>query len=327
LQQVGPDKVFGCVLDIALKHRRSSLRLSSNYWLILIAAALVFGVTYAAICAGETRVREERLAALDSQVRFAVIAVDTRIEIELQQLRDLAQSETLKRRQFDEFYKEARRFAERNRRQVVLHDITKNAQILNTAYPAGARMQEGVRFLQKTELDRLRADRPYISNLFSASLAQKSLIAAAVPISEDGNIRYLLGVAIDPSEILAAVRDITLAKGTVTLIVDRNGVILARSAEHEKYMGRKAPRNMTARAEKSGRLKGATFDGTLIDLSYLQSELTGWAAVSLTRDRTDSQWPLIAALFAALCVVVCGSIWTIAANAMRRRLREDDPQA
>jgi hypothetical protein len=305
-------------MESTIKQRIFLLWLPSRAWLILFAAVIASGATFTAMCLQETRARDERLAALDAQVRFAVIAVDTKIQVELQQLRDLAASEPLKRRQFEVFYKEASLFAQRTRRQVVLHDVSRNAQVFNTSFPFDARLQEGARFMQKSEIERLTAGQPYVSNLFYATLVQKHLIAVAVPVTEDGRVAYLLGVALDPAEILAAVRDGTFAEGTVTSIVDRNGVILARSTENNKYAGRSAPSNAAARAEKSGRFKGATFDGTPIDISFLQSELTGWAAVSFVQDRSDSRWPYIVALIAALLVVVFGSIRVIATNAGQR---------
>jgi hypothetical protein len=307
-------------VDIALL-RRGSLPglLPSKRWLILLAAAFVSAATYLAVCTLIERGHDKVLNAIDAQARFAVISVDTKIAIELQQLRELAASDRFQRREFEAFYEEARAFATRTRRQVVLLDVPGNTQIFNTAYPMHVPLREGARFLQKSELDRVRADRPYVSNLFYAPLAQKSLIAVAIPMSEGEQVLYLLGVALEPAEILAAVKDATFAKDTVTLIVDRTGIILARSKENDAYAGRAAPRNMAERQEKSGRMKGTSFDGTPIDLSYTQSELTGWAAVSFARDRRDTYWPLIAALIVALAVIVLGSINAIVANARRRR--------
>jgi hypothetical protein len=235
-------------VDAALRLRTSPTRFSWKLALILGAGILAFAVTLTVICLEELRSREERLATLDAQVRFAVIAVDTKLEIELQQLRDLAMSDRLRLRQFPEFYREARVFAERNRRQVVLLDVHRNTQIFNTAYEMNARLQEGARFLQKESVDSLRPDQPYISQLFYAPLAQRRMVAVAVPISEGDSVQYLLGVAIDPVEILAAIKEGTFAPDTITLIVDRTGIVLARTAENDKYMGRAAPRNVAERA-------------------------------------------------------------------------------
>ncbi len=306
-------------MDIALLRRASLPGLSSKRWLILLTAAFASAATYLAVCTLIERGHDEVLDAIDAQARFAVISVDTKIAVELQQLRDLAASDRFRHRAFEAFYEEARAFAARTRRQVVLLDVPGNTQIFNTAYPMHLPLREGARFMQKSELDRVQADRPYISNLFYAPLAQKSLIAVAIPIAEGERVLYLLGIALEPAEILGAVKDVTFAKDTVTLIVDRMGIVLARSKENDTYIGRAAPRNMAERPEKSGRMKGTSFDGTPIDLSYTQSELTGWAAVSFARDRRDSYWPLIAALIVALAVIVLGSINAIVANASRRR--------
>lgn len=312
-------------MDFALKERCWPFRLPSNIWLIPAAAVLAFGVTFAVLCLAELRTQEKRLAALDSQVRFAIITVDTKIAIELQQLRDLAESDSFKRRQFDTFYDEARTFSEHTRRQVVLHDVRNNRQIFNTAYPPSANLHEGARFIQRSELDRVRANEPYISGLFYAALAQKNLIAVAIPETEDGKVRYLLGVAMDPIEIHAAVKDANLAKDTVTSVIDRSGVVLARSDGNNKYVGRKAPTNAAERSEQSGRFKGSSFDGAPINLSYLKSELTGWAAVSYEYDRGDRQWPHIAGLIAALAAAVL-SLLFIAITSVRERWRREPDQ-
>jgi len=313
-------------VDFALKEQRRPLRLPSNTWLIFAAAVFAFGVTFAVLCFNEIRAQEQRLAALDSQVRFAIITVDTKIAIELQQLRDLAESDSFRRNEFEKFHGEARLFAERTHRQVVLHDVRNNTQILNTAYPPGANLHEGARFVQPGELSRVRANEPYISSLFYAPLAQKNLIAVAVPVTEGGNVRYLLGVAIDPLEILAAVRDATLVKGTVTSIVDRDGVILARSEKNDSYAGRKAPANTAERSKPSGRFNSKTFDGTPVNLSYLRSDLTGWTAVSYEHDRGNSLWPHVAGLIAALAAVVLSLLFIVVASARARRRDMADPE-
>lgn len=304
-------------MELAHKQRALPLWLPSTNWLIFLAGALVFAVTYTAMRAASERAHDEILTALDAQARFSVISIDTRLAIEVQQLRDLAASERLKRRQLDEFFKEARLFAQRTRRQVVLLDVPRNTQLFNTAYEA--RLADGARFMQKTELDSLRPDRAYISNLFYAPLVQKNLLAVGVPVSEGGRVLYLLGVALDPAEILTALKDVSFVAGTTTTVVDRNGVILARSAENDRYAGRKAPGNAAERPDKSGRFKSKTFDGTPIEISYLQSDLSGWAVVSFVPDRRDSHLPLAIALVAALAVVVLGSLRAILLKAGRRQ--------
>ena len=167
-------------------------------------------------------------------------------------------------------------------------------------------------------MDRARANEPYISGLFYASLAQKNLIAVAVPVEEEGKVRYLLGVAIDPLEILHAVKDATFAKGTVTSIVDRNGVMLARSENNDRYAGRKAPTNSAARPEPSGRFKSHAFDGAPINVSYLKSDLTGWAAASFEYDRGARFWPHVAGLIAALAAVVLSLLFMTVSSARTR---------
>lgn len=313
-------------MDFALKERRWPFRLPSNTWLVLAAAVFAFGVTFAVLCFKEIRAQEQRLAALDSQARFAIITVDTKIAIELQQLRDLAESNSFKRNEFEKFYEEARLFAARTRRQVVLHDVRTNQQIFNTAYPLNANLHEGARFVQESEIGRVRANEPYISSLFYAALAQKNLIAVAVPVVEGGKVRYLLGVAIDPLEILIAVRYATLVKGTVTSIVDRGGVILARSEKNDSYAGRKAPTNTAERSKPSGRFNSKTFDGTPVNLSYLRSDLTGWTAVSYEHDRGNSLWPHVAGLIAALAAVVLSLLFIVVASARARRRSMADQQ-
>ncbi len=311
-------------MDFALKQSSPPLKFPTSNGLVLAAAVLAFGATFSVLCVQESREQEKQLAALDRQARFAVLTVDTKIEIELQQLRELAESDSFQRRQFNDFYHVARQFAQGTRRQIVLHDVQRNAQIFNTDHPLNANLHEGAKFLQQAELDRVRANEPYISGLFYARLAQKNLIAVAVPVTEAGSVRYLLGVAVDPHEILAAVKDATLAKGTVTSIVDHNGTLLARSEENDRYAGRKAPINVAERQEPSGRYKATTFAGAPVNLSYLKSNLTGWVAISYEYDRGDRQWPFVAGLIAALVVVIFGFLLIVLASAREHKAPASD---
>jgi hypothetical protein len=301
-----------------------SSRLFSIGSLTAFATLLAFAVTFAAIRIEAHRAYSEAFASLEGQAERAIAAADHLFQREAERLRGLAASGALRQRDFEAFYAEAAAFGKQHRRQVVLLDAVRNAQIINTAHAYGAYLEEGARFIQAGEMSRAIAAQAYLSNVFYAPLAKKNLVAVAVPVALDGNTAFVLGVPLDPLEFYGALKALVAEPGVMISIVDRNGVVIARSAENERYAGRAAPSNVTARPEKKGRFDGATLDGMPVSIAYMQSDVSGWASVAMTPNRDSSLWAFVTAAAVALGTLILCLVAAVWIRASRRRLPQGD---
>jgi hypothetical protein len=317
--------VLRCSVQPSVQKSSVFLRVFPASSMVLLAALLVFGLTSSAIRIAAYRAHSDALSALEGQAERTIAAVDNRIRFEADRLRSLAASHSILRRDFQAFHTEASAFGKQHRRQVVLLDVVRNTQIINTAHAFGAYLEEGARFMQPGEITRAVADTPYVSNVFYAPLAKKNLVAVAVPVVEEGRATFMLGVPLDLLEFHALLKAATPAANIMTALIDRNGVIIARSAENERYAGRAAPSNVNQRPEKKGRFDGVALDGTPISIAYVQSEFSGWASVSMTPNRDLALWAFVIASITALGVLITGILALVWFRASRRRIPSGPP--
>ncbi len=224
-------------------------------------------------------------------------AVDARLMVDQASLDVLSSSEFLK----DHDWTSARRRIEvvqRTRprwRNVVLTDAVSGDEIWETrsaAVPRPARpwiaqyLRSGARAARITGVVGAAFDRP--------------CVAIHVPVFEDGQRRYLLTLELNVDEFQAIVAAKTLP-GSVTALVDHNGLFIGRSLSFADRLGKPATHFVREAIAKQSRglYSGVTYEGLKNYTAYDSSSLTGWSThVAMKED------PLIAASRGALLMVM-----------------------
>lgn len=180
-------------------------------------------------------------------------------------------------------------------RNVILTDATSGKEIWETrsaAVPRPARpwiaqyLRSGARTAQITGVVGASLDRPGV--------------AIHVPVFEAGQRRYLLTLELNVDEFQAIVAAKTLP-GTVTALVDRNGLFIGRSLSFADRLGKPATHFVREAIAKRprGLYRGVTHEGLKNYTAYESSILTGWSThVAMKED------PLIAASRGALMMVI-----------------------
>jgi PAS domain S-box-containing protein len=166
------------------------------------------------------------------------------------------------------------------------------------------------------------ADREYFKELvatrkpvFSGLIVDRSpqpapTIMMVVPVVRQGELRYVLGAALDLNALSGFIAAHTLPAEWTATILDRNGTVLARSREPEAWFGR--PGSPTLRDGVSGQRFAAGDDGGKHSyLAYGRAGVAGWTvAVSVPSEIVD------APLRRSLAIAVAGGALLLVVGAV-----------
>jgi signal transduction histidine kinase len=121
--------------------------------------------------------------------------------------------------------------------------------------------------------------RTAISDLLVGQLTRTPLVSVHVPVFVEGKQRYALGMSLRAEYFQRLLERLPVAQETLTGIVDKQGIIIARSFEPEKGVG-KPTAPMWMQAAPSGIVHGIGRLEFPVIGAYARSELTGWRAIA-----------------------------------------------
>jgi PAS domain-containing protein len=165
---------------------------------------------------------------------------------------------------------------------VVVRDLS-GQQLVNTRLPRGEPLPRGTEVDSDSEA--LRTGRPVVSGLFRGAVAQAPLFTIVAPVrsaAPGGGVAFLLSLSLPVERMRRALEEelassATPADWTVAL-VDRAGLILARSRAHEEFVGTPANRSLqdATREGQAGTWRGTTLEGRAIHGAFARSSLADW---------------------------------------------------
>lgn len=115
---------------------------------------------------------------------------------------------------------------------VLLRDLT-GQQLFNTRVPFGTKLPRETGFDDPL----LETKQPYVSDIITGAVAQKSLVGLSVPVMRDRELRFILTLSLAPKLFADLLEKIDLPTGWIINLVDRQGVRIARSDQHEDFVG------------------------------------------------------------------------------------------
>ena len=226
-------------------------------------------------------------------------------------LQTLATSDNIRTENWVTFYAQAARVKAVAGGDIGLRSIG-GEPILNTAVPYGTPLPPS-RITSNQQA--IAAGRPFISDVFVGAVVDRPLIAVVVPITIEGNAKYLLHVSVATT----ALRDIMLSlvpADWIVAVADRAGVYIARSQDDDAYRGKPGVASYIASAVgQRGNFEGKSAKGEDVLVGYVRSDVSQWLLAANIRRATIEQ-PLQAALlqlagFGALALILSSliAIW------------------
>jgi PAS domain S-box-containing protein len=304
---------------------------SVRHHLAVFALALALPVT---LFAGVLlwRFADTERARLEGQAlavaRAGAVAVDRELAGLISKVEVVSLFSSLRAGDLQAFHAQARAVQERTGIDVVLRDPS-GQHLVNTRRPWG----EPLPSLPLPELDAevLRTKRPVVSGLFRGAVARAPLFAVEAPVlrggegAERGEVSHLLGLSMPVERVRQALMEELASSGApadwAIAVVDRAGLILARTALHEELVGRPATRDMldATRDGAEGTWMGSTADGRAVFGAFARSRLSGWrVAVGVPADALAAPLRRSLLLLGALGAGLAGLSALLAALVGRR---------
>jgi len=215
--------------------------------LLLVLSVLVPSFVAAAIAMAyvyrDARAVQDR-NMLDT-ARAMALLVGNELETKEQVLRVLAKSPSLAAGDLPAFYAHARSVMPSLESTLILLTLD-DRQLLNTRRPYGSALPVRTSSNLGALAERYGLDRTLVSDLFMAQVAKRHDFAIQVPVKLDGQIRYRLAMGVNASALQRLLVRQRVPDTWLATVVDRNGIVVARSRQPEQYVG-KAVRETTRR--------------------------------------------------------------------------------
>ncbi len=118
---------------------------------------------------------------------------------------------------------------------------------------------------------------PVMSNLYIGAVTNRPFVMAAVPVLRNGDVPYLLAIAISPSSLSQSLLQ-DGPEGWIGAITDRNMRIIARTSDQDQDIGQMAGEALQRNVKgEGGSFHGAvSMGGVPVFIAYHRSTLSGW---------------------------------------------------
>jgi len=203
--------------------------------LIVFGAGLLIPVM---VLAGVLLARSAGLERTQLEARLIQVADDLAEDIDRDIARDftilqtLAASPSFINEDWAAFYTHAKA-ALQGKAYVVLVDSSLR-QLVNTFVPYGS--QPKLTGDPETARRMIASKQSDVSDLFVSLVTKKPVFNVNIPILRDGEVRHILHFGQLTDELLEVLRGQRLGPEWVTAILDRKGVVLARSRDHQRFV-------------------------------------------------------------------------------------------
>jgi PAS domain S-box-containing protein len=175
-------------------------------------------------------------------------------------------------------------------------------QLLNTLLPEGAALPI------RSNLESLRqafaTGEPAISDLYQSSVGNRPVVAIDVPIKgEDGTSALALSLNPRLDDFAEALRRQRMPPSWVAAVVDRRGVIVARTRRAEQYVGRSAAPELVSRlvVQDEGAFDSTSLEGIPLLAAFSRAKRSGWA-VAIGVPRKELVGPAFEAAMRTLAI-------------------------
>jgi PAS domain S-box-containing protein len=287
------------------------------YGLALLLPALIFSGLMILRSASLERAAMQR--EVRDVVRSVAIAIDRELAASMTTLKALASSPSLQEGALEEFYGQAAAAHEVSGDHFFLTSRS-GKQLLNTRAEWGSPLPKISGNDWEVVVD---TGEPRISNLYQGIMARGPAFSVTVPVKRNGQTRYVLSASITPDRILAIFNREALDKAWVASVTDRNGIIIARSKDANRYVATALRDDLWEGSQgRSGPWQTIDADGTPVMRATTVSRQSGWLVsttvpTAIANEPIYQSWALVAAL-----AISCGLLSALLAFSFGRQISE-----
>jgi hypothetical protein len=247
----------------------------------LVAACVIPATVAAALLVGYSYQRQRAIieeTTLET-ARALTQVVDRELASGQVALQVLAKSPLLASGDLEMFHREARHaILDMPGNAIAVSDRT-GQHLLNTLFPFGASLPspnpENVALVRRV----FETGKPVVSDLLKGAVVGRPVIAIGVPVYRDNRVHLYLSMGVFPDRLREILTRQELPAGWVASIIDSQGTIVARTHDHERYVGRKAAPALVRRMAQApeGRLETDTLEGIPVVAVFSRSKVSSWS--------------------------------------------------
>ena len=206
--------------------------------------------------------------------------VDNELKSRQRILQTIANSPALANGDLEAFYAFARNNAPTEESTIILFD-KEGRQLINTRVPLGAPLPTQRASTMQALTERYGVMSPLVSDLFFAPIGKRFDFSIQVPYMERGEPRYFVAMGLNAGSLQQLLKQQNLPESWLSVIVDRQGVLVARSRDPEKYVGKPADSvlQQTFAAQISGITRSVTLDGVPVKTFFYRVPSSDWTVV------------------------------------------------
>lgn len=259
-------------------------------------------------------------------------AIDRQVSGGLVTLRTLAFAKTLEEGDLGSFYAQAERVAGTFPGALVTFRRSDGQQIVNTAFAWGSPLPKSEHpVLRAADEKAIKTMQPVVSDLYTGASTGQPYVMIELPVSFEGS-PHLLGLAVPPESILRLLQQSSVVRPDwVVIVVDRHYRVVARTREHEGFVGRSASDEFIQMLTGTeGVVSSTTLDGSAVLDGYYKSPLTGWTVITAVPVVSINQSVQQAALavgaagaLGLLCSLLLAGLYSLYITPPIWRLRND----
>ncbi|TCR64604.1 response regulator [Bosea sp. BK604] len=180
-------------------------------------------------------------------------------------------------------------------------------QLLSTAVPYGTGLPSS-RIAADPEA--ISAGRPFVSDVFVGGVVNRPLVAVVVPVTIDGQVKYLLHVSVATTVLHDVLRNV-IPPDWIIGVGDKAGTYVTRSDNDEAFRGKPGnPTFLAQAAGESGTFSGRSATGDDVLVGYVRSDVSRWL-IAANIKQSIIERPLQAAL---LTLVLLGGLVLLLAS-------------
>jgi signal transduction histidine kinase len=260
--------------------------------------------------------RSTRERGMQDVARGLALSIDSELQRSITALEVLALSTRLAGGDFDSFRVRAKATMalQPSWSNLLVYD-SGGTPLLNLRIPVGEALPPLPHV--ETVIAAARTGRPQVSDLILGPMTGRYLTYVSVPVFVQGAVRYVVQATIYFDAWTAWLQQRT-PDGWTTAIDDRNGAVLARSDEPERFVGRTAtPALQEEYARRNnGIARIVGLPGLTLYVAYHRTEHAGWRALAIVPAEIMERGPYLTGLawaggaVAVLAAAACFAAWS-----------------
>ncbi|NYZ16795.1 PAS domain S-box protein [Azospirillum sp. RWY-5-1] len=251
-------------------------------WLVLLVMAVALPlVLFSAILLvrNVSAQAEETERQVLGRARLLAEDVDREVARLIAAAEILATSDSLASGDLEAFHRRAIHLRDRLGTNVVLRDLA-NQQLVNTRVPWGTPLPVNSGF----EADRraIETRSTQVSGIIIGGLTRVPLLIVVAPVIGDGEVRYLLSLTIALERLQAIVSPERLPPGWRAGVIDRDGIVIARSHQADQFVGKPLPDALWAgmREAPDGIHRAINLESVAAFQAYSRARTSGWVVAT-----------------------------------------------